>query len=204
MVAQAYKNRASAASIAFHKSTMNDVFQILVEHRGSIPGLFNEYFRTIDSWLPGILSRATLLKHLEGEASTDVALLLLSMFLVVQIPSQQTAGQASTLTPIYYAAKSLLAALLGVSGSTTEVAQASVLILLYETGHGLLDQAQVSVALCTRLGTKAVSHRRHLAGRYLDDRDDNGLWQTIVMLDRYVITHSISGSFPRVFSQRSV
>ncbi len=116
-----------------------------------------------------------------------MALLLLSMFLAVQAPDRNSTNQDFPQTSSYFAAKSLLSALVAAGALSAEVVQSSVMILLYEAGHGMHDQARISAALCSQIGMRLLSKRRNQHTATEDGTENEMLWWSIMMLDRYII-----------------
>jgi len=179
-----HQEKGSPASLEIHTSTMKEVLRIIVDNGTTIPTLFSEYFRTIGTWLPTIVSERSLYKRLQSEPSSEVALLLLSIFLAVQVPDRNNASGDFPQTTIYFAAKSLLSALTGAGVLSLDVVQASVMILLYETGQGMLNQARISAALCSQIGMRLLSKQGYQQSGMADDTDEEKLWWCIMMLDR--------------------
>jgi Fungal Zn(2)-Cys(6) binuclear cluster domain len=188
-----YQEKGSPASLDIHTSTMKEVLRIIVDNGATIPTLFNEYFRTIGIWLPAIVSEKALYKRLQSEPSSEIALLLLSIFLVVQVPDRSNTKKDFPQTTIYFAANSLHSALVGAGARSLEVVQASVMILLYETGHGMLDQARTSAAFCSQFGMRLLSKRKYQQTGTVDDTDGEKLCWCIMMLDRYFIPSHQTG-----------
>jgi hypothetical protein len=189
-----YRQSRPPAALEMHHSTMKEVLRIIVDNGTTVPTLFSEYFRTIGIWLPAIVSEKALYKRLQGEPSSEVALLLLSVFLAVQAPERGNPNTLFPQTTIYFAAKSLLSALIGAGVLSLEVVQASVLILLYEAGQGMLNQARMSAAFCSQMGMRLLSKRQDNPTRAVDDIDDEKLWSCIMMLDRYFTTPFLHGT----------
>jgi hypothetical protein len=186
-VMKQYQEKGSPASFEIHTSTMKEVLRIIVDNGTTIPTLFSEYFRTIGTWLPTIASERSLYKRLQSEPSSEVALLLLSIFLAVQIPDRNNANNGFPQTTIYFAAKSLLSALTGAGALSLDVVQASVMILMYEAGQGMLDQARISAALCSQMGMRLLPKQGYQQTGIADGTDEEKLWWCIMMLDRYFI-----------------
>jgi len=180
-----YEQNGSSASLEVHTSIMQEVLRIIMDNGTTVPTLFSEYFRTIAIWLPTMLTEKTLYTRLHGEPSSEVALLLLSIFLAVQAPDSSRRVLEFPQTTTYFAAKSLLSALLGAGVLSLEIVQASVMILLYEAGQGMLNQARISAALYSQMGWKLLSKRREQVAGTTDNIDDEKLWSCIMMLDRY-------------------
>ena len=161
---------------------------MLTDNGGSLPTLFSEYFRTIDAWLPGVVSRTDTYRRVEREPSSELALLLLSMFLVVQLPNNKVSSETSMRTTLYFAAKSLLSTLTGAGSSSLDVIRAGILISLYEVGHGIDGQAHLTLALCSTLGTKLVSSQQGNNVWEMHDAHNHRIWWSIIMLDRYTLS----------------
>jgi hypothetical protein len=179
-----YHAAASLVNSDLHALTMKEVLRILVDNGATLPTVFGEYFRTIGVWLPIVVSERALYKQLQAKPSSELALLVLSMFLAVQVPNRHNDGKPFPQTPIYFAAKSLHSALIGAGALSLEIAQASVLIVLYEVGQGMVDQARISAAFCSRIGMRLASMRRYQQTSMEDDADLEKLWWSIMMLDR--------------------
>jgi hypothetical protein len=142
------------------------------------------YFRTIDIWLPIISPQKCIerLETLNSENNPELSNLLLAMYLVTRQP-----GNSSNIkemqSPVYYEAKTLLAALTSSGNSALEVIQAGVLLSLYEQGHGMINVAQLTMSVCTRMAMKMKVALR--AATEIQNTDFGRLWWGLVILDRY-------------------
>ncbi len=158
------------------------VLQILTSRNESIPKILSTYFRNINTWLP-IISQDKLyerLKEIHSKPSSGLATLLLSIHLITQMPSHDAADSIMQ-TPIYFKAKALLNALLASGHTTLEMVQACTLLCLYECGHGMIGTANISMAVCARLGWNLISH--HVLDTSVQDTEEGRLWWGIVILD---------------------
>ena len=141
------------------------------------------YFRTIDIWLPIISPQKCIerLETLNSENNPELSNLLLAMYLVTRQP-----GNSSNIkemqSPVYYEAKTLLAALTSSGNSALEVIQAGVLLSLYEQGHGMINVAQLTMSVCTRMAMKMKVALR--AATEIQNTDFGRLWWGLVILDR--------------------
>lgn len=144
------------------------------------------YFRTIDVWLPIISPQKCIdrLETLNSDNNPELSNLLLAMYLVTRQP-----GNSSNIremqSPVYFEAKTLLAALTSSGNSAIEVIQAGVLLSLYEQGHGMIDVAQLTMSVCTRMAMKMKVALR--AATEIQNTDFGRLWWGLVILDRYFL-----------------
>ncbi|CAH0022426.1 unnamed protein product [Clonostachys rhizophaga] len=111
----------------------------------------SSYFSDVHVWLP-ILHKQQIYTYLETsrlDLPVDVALLFLSIRLLVSGPKTWPTGPRSA---IYMTAKQGFAGL-EIGGILSEtVLQASLLISLYEIGHGIYPSAFLSAGACVRYG----------------------------------------------------
>jgi hypothetical protein len=124
---------------------------------------------------------------MESAPSCDLAVLILVLYLIVQMPHGQTSMQNS----IYFTTKSLLDPILSSGKGSIEVVQASLLVALYEHGHGMLEAAQVTLAQCGRLGMKVLARKRRMVSSNLQDTEEGRLWWSIFILDRCVYSQPL-------------
>jgi hypothetical protein len=160
---------------------MKEVHNLLAANSTTVSMVIAEYSKSIDNWFPQVISLAKLHVRLEQEVSSKLAVLLLAMHLVTHIPTQHGTMYTST----YFKTKSLLSSVVIASGdSSLEVVQASVLVTLYEAGHGMADAAQVSMAISSRIGHKLFSRKRRAEGVKVGETEEGRLWWSINILDR--------------------
>lgn len=144
--------------------------------------VLSKYFRTIDTWLP-VVSNAEFqkgLNRLNAESDNDIATLLLSMHLITQIPSIEDTMRS----PIYFDTKALFSLQVASGNFALEIAQAGLLIAVYEHGHGMTDAAQLTLAACARMAIKRIAAQRKSTVVGLQNTDVGRLWWGIVILDR--------------------
>jgi hypothetical protein len=160
---------------------MKEALNVLTANGVTAPMVIEEYRKSINSWFPPIVSPVKLHVQLEQEASSKLAVLLLAMHLVTQIPNKQ----GNMHTPTYFGTKSLFSSLVASGDSSLELVQASVLITLYEAGHGMADAALVSMAISARIGHRMFSRKRRVEGDKIGDLEEGRVWWSINILDRY-------------------
>jgi hypothetical protein len=159
------------------------VLGILIANGEGVPSVASTYFRTIDVWLP-IIAPNECTKRLEtisADQNIELACLLLCMYLIIQAPSTGDCGsemQSST----YFQAKTLHTTLIAAGKNSLEIIQAGVLVSLYEQGHGMIEAAQLTIAVCIRMATKAKIALRSKAG--MQNTEFGRLWWGILILDR--------------------
>jgi hypothetical protein len=83
---------------------------------------------------------------------------------------------------IYFEAKALNTALTGAGRSSIEVIQGALLISLYEQGHGMIEAAQLTMAVCSRMAMKMKAEIE--ATTNVQNTEFGLLWWGIITLDR--------------------
>jgi hypothetical protein len=157
--------------------------------RSEIDLIISCYSQTVNTWMPIInISR---LERLIGMHSTkmrsDLVLLLLSIKLVQQVPASDDAE----LSPLYIAAKKFCFSLEMAGTCSLLKLQASLLIAVYELGHGILPAAYISIGACARQGVILGIHKRYAPQmlrkprNWIDWEERQRVWWLIVILDRY-------------------
>lgn len=152
-----------------------------------------EYFDTIHIWMPFISKKRFLHWILSplAQPRADVALLVLCMKLVTWLPSQQKIiDNPENLQ--YLAAKQFLLEL-EVSGTLTlQVAQACILLTIYELGHAIYPSAYMSVGTCSRyvmalgINGKAKPHTTDVT-EWLKHEESRRAWWSTIILERFAL-----------------
>jgi Fungal specific transcription factor domain len=153
-----------------HVATVNYVLKCLLSSGKSIEEILREYLRTIGSWFP-MISRKRLyqnLIHLSSNPRADFALLLLSIYLVLQSPFHQHESSV-TRSPLYYETKQLFGLLQSAEFMSIEMVQSALLITVYEYGHGFFQPAYLSVGICARMAHALGWHKKR------DSSDESSL-----------------------------
>lgn len=171
----------TAVSHALHTATTNEVLRIIFSAGETVSGVIEKHMRCIGVWLKCI-SHERLMKRiqtLQSDPSSDLAVLILVLHLVVQMPAPK-----SMQSPLYFATKALLDPMLSSGRASLETVQASLLVALYEHGHGMLESAQVTLAICGRLGMKVIARKRQSGVLQLQNTEEGRLWWSVIILDR--------------------
>jgi hypothetical protein len=103
------------------------------------------------------------------------------MYVITRLPG--SGGSDPMKSSIYTQAKLLHFSQVSTGKPNIEIVQAGALLALYEQGHGMIDEAQMSIATTSRLGFRMVTTNQK-AGLDVFDTDLGNLWLGIVMLDR--------------------
>jgi hypothetical protein len=149
------------------------------------------YFDSIHTWMPIISIQSYLerLQNLMTEPQADFALLSLCLYLVVQVPS--CSKMDSMRTSLYAKAKSLYSLVESTGIISVRTVQSGILISLYELGHGLFNEACISISGCGRaamilgLDTSSSTNPSENLSKQLDMEEKRRVWWGIVILDRY-------------------
>lgn len=121
------------------------------------------------------------LESIRSTYNPELSNLLLCMYLVTRQPGNSSSTKEMQ-TPLYFEAKTLLAALTSSGNSSMEVIQAGLLLSLYEQGHGMIDVAQLTMSVCTRMAMKMKVALR--AATELQNTEFGRLWWGLLILDR--------------------
>ncbi|KAL4863013.1 hypothetical protein BDV12DRAFT_189971 [Aspergillus spectabilis] len=150
----------------------------------------NGYFQTIHSWMPFIskikLDRA--IQEHNGALKADTALLLHCMKLV-QVGRE---GRDLHSLEMYTAAKRFGKDLELEGVITLRAIQSSILLLIYELGHGILPAAFMTISHCARQGVALGLHNKNAPQllreprSWVDWEERQRVWWAIVILDRYI------------------
>jgi hypothetical protein len=126
-----------------------------------IQDVVDRYFANVHTWLP-FISRKRMELTLTNpalELSFDLALLLLCMKLIVQVPSGGPRGARS---PLYALAKRVFFTAESQGLICCRILQANILIAAYEIGHAIYPAAYLTTGHCARLGhALGLNDRRH-------------------------------------------
>lgn len=169
-----------------HVATVNYVLKFLLSSGVSIESMLAEYFRTIGFWLP-MISRKRLYQGLTDISSApraDFALLLLSMYLVLQPPYYQSEASLPR-SPLYYKTKQLFSLLQSADFMSIEMVQSALLITVYEYGHGFFQSAFLSVGICARMAHALGWHRERDCSDEPILEEERRVWWGIHVFERY-------------------
>lgn len=132
------------------------VSEVLNEELGAT---CERYFNTVDTSFP-FISRKKLKQDLDGGTTAEVALLLTCMRLVTEIPGNHHTAATGSLT--YAVARRYTNELEVTVPTSLLLFQSTILVPVYEIGHGILPTAYLTVAKAARLGLlRGVQDRGH-------------------------------------------
>lgn len=145
------------------------------------------YFSTIQHWLPFLNEKVSKDRlHVRGLIyDVRLTLLLLSMKLAVEVPSEQNA--ASRL-PLYKTAVGLSWTIEKSELICQELVQSVILISVYESGHDLYPAAFITVGRAVRLGLMMGFHDNSQSSMspstWMLQEEQRRTWWTVVVMDR--------------------
>lgn len=151
--------------------------------------LLAEYDRQTHTWLPVLDDDQRLGKTLSPSrwATRSSALLRLAMMLLVR----KQCGHAVHLrsSPLYQTIKQLLATLPTVEKPCIEHLQTSLLLALYECGHGMTEAAYLTLSSSAAF-VNLISEQQ--AGRcpLISPIDQEKYWTIVLILDRYCSSYA--------------
>jgi hypothetical protein len=129
-------------------------------------------------------------KNFSADADMGLALLLLCMTLVSEVPSEQEQPATS---PIYCMAKDFYSRVENSWLISLHLLQSAIIIAIYEIGHGIYPAEYLSVSHAARLGIKIGLHDREKAPQLFKEAEtwsqcekERRTWWAVIILDRYV------------------
>ncbi|KAL4874321.1 hypothetical protein BJY04DRAFT_225143 [Aspergillus karnatakaensis] len=151
----------------------------------------NEYFASIQPWLP-FMSEKRLARRLDnGRPETDLGLALRLTCMKLSSMSPSTWEEALSF-PLYHKAKALLSLAETACLVCLDLVQAALLIAVYEIGHGIQPAAYLSISHAARLGIVLGLHDREHAPQLFKPPDtwtlreeERRTWWAIIILDRF-------------------
>ena len=165
----------------------NEIQQVLGD-RSAIAYATSRYFQCINPWMP-IISKIKLNRLIETptiELAADLALLLLCMMLLLELPVDKGPSQST----IYNLARQFRFALDMAGLHSLMTVQAGLLISVYELGHAILPAAYLSIANCAREGIALGIHHRdapqmlHRPSNWISWEERQRVWWFVLILDR--------------------
>ncbi|KAL7795570.1 hypothetical protein V8C43DRAFT_279404 [Trichoderma afarasin] len=161
--------------------------QLAVDH------IKSQYFRLMNTWMP-ILNEAKLDRLINHRSQNglrpDTALLLLSMKLILEVPTNNDAEHSR----LYVIAKQFCHTLDGLY--TLTKLQATLIIAVYELGHAIFPAAYTSIGTCASHGITLGLHNKlapqmlQTPRSWVDWEERQRAWWYVVILDRYVAAGS--------------
>lgn len=187
------------ARLAIPRHTMSAPTDIIATlgSMHAITEMVEHYFSSVHNWLP-IVSKKRLYHQLQthgSELSVDLALLLLAMRLLVEIPLD--AGSSLEL-PFYHATKQYLYSVEHNGSLTLKLLQAATLVAVYEMGHAIYPAAFLTIGHCARLGQAIGLHDKRTPapqmisrpGTWTEQEEIRRTWWAVLLLDRQVDLHA--------------
>ncbi|KAL6872834.1 N-terminal binuclear Zn cluster-containing protein [Trichoderma novae-zelandiae] len=158
----------------------------LVGDVASIKAVSDTFFASVHEWMP-IVSRIQFRANLVSWLTHKRAQLFF-LILAMKLSCERVSDPR---TPLYQVTKRLQLRLEHSGALSLQVVQASVLVALYELGHGVYPSAFLSVAGCARYAT-AIGIDKSILSRDLNGISWNELeetrrvWWSILVLDRFL------------------
>lgn len=149
----------------------------------------SQYFENIQPFMPMISKKLFYERHLNPLAptQTDVLLLCFCMKIFTWNPSEDDSDPQ---TPDYLSAKHFMVDVEVAGIFTLQVLQASLLIAIYEIGHGIYPAAQFSVGACAARGVALDLEKEWINGTtsrlsWVEQEERLRVWWAIVILERF-------------------
>ncbi|OTA04339.1 Zn2Cys6 transcriptional regulator [Trichoderma parareesei] len=155
----------------------------------NIKAISDKFFASVHEWMP-VVSRIQFLANLVSWLTHKRAELFY-LILAMRLSSEQVLNPR---TPLYQATKYLQFRLEHSGVLSLQVIQASVLVALYEIGHGVYPSAFLSIAGCARYATALGIDKsivcRELSGISWNELEERRrVWWSILVLDsRHLVT----------------
>jgi hypothetical protein len=169
----------------------NEILNVLLS-RATMLSICDTYLRSTHNWLPMLSQKRVFQKvnNFSADADIGLALLLLCMKLVSEVPSEQEGGVISSL---YCMAKELYSTVENRGLISLQLLQSAILIAIYEIGHGIYPAAYLRVGHAARLGIMIGLHNRKNATQLFKEgetwsqcEEERRTWWSVIILDRYV------------------
>lgn len=151
----------------------------------NIKAISDKFFTTVHDWMP-IVSKIQFLANLVSWLTHKRAELFF-LILAMKLSYEQVSGPR---TPLYQITKYLQFRIENSGALSLQVVQASVLIAVYEMGHGIYPSAFLSIAGCARYGTalgidKSILCKDFNGISWNELEERRRVWWSILVLDRY-------------------
>jgi hypothetical protein len=165
----------------------------LLGSSSKIRGITSRYFDQIHPFMPIISKKQFYERHLSPLATpkADVLLLCLCMKIFTWEPSETTTDLK---TPDYLTAKHFVTEIEAAGIFTLQVLQASVLIAIYELGHGIYPSLNLTISSCA---TRAIALdlenelTEHTSSRFtwVEQEERRRVWWAVIILERFGESH---------------
>ena len=164
----------------------------MLHSNDEIQALCIKYFASVHIWLPMLSKKRLYSKVLCYNPATDatLSLLLLCMRLSTTVPALKDEARTC---PLYWTVKQFYSTLESSGVVSLHLIQSSLLIAVYEIGHGLFPAGYFSVSNAARMGMMMGLHDRKHATQLLKPADtwtlreeERRTWWAVFILDRHV------------------
>ncbi|KAE9375214.1 hypothetical protein N431DRAFT_463313 [Stipitochalara longipes BDJ] len=171
--------------------------RILEAAKITATSLMDEYFATIHTWLPIIDKDQFRSRLLSWPETGDAALstLMWSFHLITRRPCADNHHSINNL--LYRTTKQIF--MLQASGDATlELLQAGLIVTYYACGHGLLQDAHVTLATCLAIAQLIGLDFEGMSDPSELDNERSACWWAIILLDRTKALSSLTNPMPLV------
>jgi hypothetical protein len=179
---------ASEVPVSFYLAQL--ISEIFKSAEMTITGLLDDYFATIHRHLP-ILNQENFRSRLvlwPQSGNAGLAILLWALYHVTRRPCPDDDHPMHNLS---YRTNKQVFMLQISAGTTLELLQGGLLIAYYECGHGLPQEAHITLANCVTIARLMGLDFEEIGGGPCLT-EFSACWWAIVLLDRYVHVHAIS------------
>lgn len=170
--------------------TVGLVMPALAERGQAVEAVLEDYFRYIHTWLATIheLNFRCRVRSLQHTPHAETALILLVMSLLT-VQGDDAYSRDCARSAIYPLVSYFFSSLQLLRGPSLELAQAGLLLAVYETGAGRSQAAFVTIGTCARLG-HILQLNVDIETTWVIAEERTRVWLGIYMMDRYVILPS--------------
>jgi Fungal specific transcription factor domain len=160
----------------------------LLENDSEVHHIASRFFDHIHLFMPIISKRQFYERHLSPLVAPkpDVLLLCLCMKIFAWVPSRNANDPQ---TPDYLSAKKLIVEIETAGVLTLQLLQASLLVAIYELGHGIYPSCHITIGACATRGI-ALDLERELTedttSRYtwIEQEERRRVWWAIIIIER--------------------
>ncbi|KAL7792030.1 N-terminal binuclear Zn cluster-containing protein [Trichoderma ceciliae] len=158
----------------------------LVGDVSNIKATCDEFFTSVHEWMP-IVSKIQFMASLVSWLTYKRAELFF-LILAMKLSCEQGSGPR---TPLYQVTKHLQFRIENSGVLSLQVTQASVLISIYEMGHGIYPAAFLSIAACARYAAalgidKSILGHNVMGIPWNELEERRRVWWSILVLDRFL------------------
>ncbi|KAL3471631.1 hypothetical protein BJX99DRAFT_237038 [Aspergillus californicus] len=168
--------------------TVMNIMQTIHKEGASGRQIAQKYTSTIHTWMPllsseGITQRATSYDDLHG--LPEVAILLLSMFLLTQEKSQLVQTGADH-HPSYLLCKHLFSTTYAVVEVSWDLLRAGILLALFEHMHAMQERSKMTLGTCMTMLSLLLARKTQGDGHNVSLAERANIWWATAIIDRYI------------------